>query len=104
MMGTTNIYHKLILAIILIWTAAACSLDIENTNGPVGEQIETTRDGVITLSVGMRQTYSTTALEAIVLTPGTTARELRGINTGTNIIEIDQGGTALPNFNGNITS
>ena len=103
-METTNIYYKSILAVIMIWMVTGCSLDIENPNGPVAEQIETTRDGIITLSVGMRQTYSTAALESIVLTPGTTARELRGINTGTNIIEIDQGGSALPNFNGNITS
>lgn len=81
---------------------SACSLDLENKNGPTDQQILTTRSGMITLSVGMRQTYSTTALESIVLTPGTTARELRGITTFTNIIEVDLGGVALPNFNGNI--
>lgn len=103
-METKNIYTKPILILILLWTASSCSLDIENINGPTDDQVLSSRDGMITLSVGMRQTYSTLALEAIILTPGTTARELRGITSFTNIIEIDQGGSSLPNFNGNITA
>lgn len=79
-----------------------CSLDIKNPNGPTDAQILTTRDGLITLSVGLRQNYSTTALSALVLTPGTTTRETKGITTFTNIIEIENGGTALPTFNGNV--
>ncbi|MDJ1500032.1 RagB/SusD family nutrient uptake outer membrane protein [Xanthocytophaga agilis] len=98
-----SVYTKLV-AFILIWAVSACSLDIENVNGPTDQQVVNSRDGLITLSVGMRQVYSTLALESIILTPGTTARELRGITTFTNIIEIDQGGSALPNFNGNVLS
>ncbi len=79
-----------------------CSLDIKNPNGPTDAQILSTRDGLITLSVGLRQNYSTTALSALVLTPGTTSRETKGITTFTNIIEIEAGGTALPTFNGNV--
>jgi len=39
-----------------------------------------------------------------VLTPGTTCREVKGITTFTNIIELEAGGSALPTFNGNINS
>ncbi len=81
---------------------SGCSLDVVNPNNPTDGEVLKSRDGLITLSVGMRQIYSTSALGALILTPGTTARELRGITTFTNIIEIDNGGTLLPNFNGNI--
>lgn len=103
-MKIKNRYTKSIITLALVWVVSSCSLDIDNVNGPTDQQVLTSRDGVITLSVGMRQIYSTSALEAIILTPGTTARELRGITTFTNIIEIDQGGSSLPNFNGNILS
>jgi hypothetical protein len=99
-----HIYIKSFIATTLLLMASACSLDIDNVNGPTDNQVLQARDGVITLSVGMRQIYAASALEAIVLTPGTTARELRGITTFTNVIEIDQGGTSLPNFNGNVLS
>jgi starch-binding outer membrane protein, SusD/RagB family len=87
-----------LLAIVL----SGCNLDVINPNNPKEEQILSSRDGLLNFSVGMRQVYSTSTLGSIILTPGTTARELRGITTFTNIIEIDQGGSLLPNFNGNI--
>jgi hypothetical protein len=83
---------------------SSCDLDVVNPNNPIEDEILTSRDGLINLSVGMRQIYSTSTLGAIILTPGTTARELRGITTFTNIIEIDQGGSLLPNFNGNVSA
>ncbi|MBB6003801.1 RagB/SusD family nutrient uptake outer membrane protein [Arcicella rosea] len=79
-----------------------CSLDIKNPNGPTDAQILTSRDGLITLSVGLRQNYSTLGISSLILTPGTTTREIKGITTFTNIIEIEAGGTALPTFNGNV--
>ena len=79
-----------------------CKVDIPNPNAPTDQQIITTREGLITLSIGMKQFYSTSALEALVVTPGTSSRETKGITTFTNIIEIEAGGTSLPTFNGNI--
>jgi starch-binding outer membrane protein, SusD/RagB family len=79
-----------------------CNMDIKNPNGPTDAQILNTRDGLITLSVGLRQNYSTAGLGALILTPGTTSREIKGITTFTNITEIEAGGTSLPTFNGNI--
>ncbi|MBT1696995.1 RagB/SusD family nutrient uptake outer membrane protein [Fulvivirgaceae bacterium PWU4] len=102
-MNRKNISFKNIFIALSVLVLASCSLDIDNPNGPTDEQVLNSRDGLITHSVGMRNTYSTLALESIILNPGATAHELRGITTFTNVIEIDQGGTALPNFNGNIT-
>ncbi len=95
--------NKIFYSIILFITAMyGCKLDYVNPNGPTDTQVLSSREGMITLSIGMKQFYSTTALEALIVTPGTTARELKGITTFTNILEIEAGGTALPTFNGNV--
>ncbi|WP_233207924.1 RagB/SusD family nutrient uptake outer membrane protein [Siphonobacter sp. BAB-5405] len=79
-----------------------CKLDIPNPNAPTDEQVLSSREGMLTLSLGMKQYYSTSALEALIITPGTTTRELKGITTFTNVLELEAGGTALPSFNGNV--
>jgi hypothetical protein len=89
------------LAGLLNWQ---CKKEYPNPNAPTEEDIVSTREGLITLSIGMKQFYATSALEALTVTPGTTSREVKGITTFTNIIEIESGGTALPTFNGNILS
>ncbi|MGA0556161.1 RagB/SusD family nutrient uptake outer membrane protein [Larkinella sp. VNQ87] len=87
---------------IAFLSLAGCQLDLTNPNGPTDAQVLSTRDGMITSSIGMRQFYSTSALESLILTTGTTAREVKGITTFTNIIELETGGTGLPTFNGNV--
>ncbi|WP_223860899.1 RagB/SusD family nutrient uptake outer membrane protein [Spirosoma validum] len=91
-----------IFLVIAALSMAGCKLDITNPNGPTDAQVLTTRDGMITLSIGMRQFYSTSGLESLILTPGTTAKEVKGITTFTNIQELEAGGTGLPTFNGNV--
>ncbi|MFD1142996.1 RagB/SusD family nutrient uptake outer membrane protein [Larkinella insperata] len=90
--------------LIAALSLAGCKLDVTNPNGPTDEQVLNTRDGMITLSIGMRQFYSTSGLESLILTTGTTAREVKGITTFTNILELEAGGTGLPTFNGNVLS
>jgi starch-binding outer membrane protein, SusD/RagB family len=88
----------------LLVSFASCTLDYVNPNSPTDAETLSTRDGLISVSVGLRQYYSTSGLDALYLTPGTTTREVKGITTFTNIIELEAGGETLPNFNGNITS
>jgi starch-binding outer membrane protein, SusD/RagB family len=96
------IKYKLIVAIALLF--AGCKLDLPNPNNPNDQDILTSREGLINLSIGMKQVYATSALEALVVSPGTTSREVKGITTFTNIIELEAGGSALPTFNGNINT
>lgn len=77
-------------------------LDFDNVNAPTAEEVKNTREGLISLAIGVKQYYSTSGLQTLLLTPGTTAREVKGITTFTNIIELEAGGTALPTFNGNV--
>ncbi|SFQ71472.1 RagB/SusD family nutrient uptake outer membrane protein [Hymenobacter arizonensis] len=82
----------------------SCSLDLVNPNAATEQQTLTTREGVLALSVGLRQLYSTVALEPIIITTGTTARELKGVTTFFNVIELEQGGAQLSPNNANTTA
>ncbi|MDB4924218.1 RagB/SusD family nutrient uptake outer membrane protein [Mucilaginibacter sp.] len=93
-------YKYIIVALTFI--VSSCKLNQVNPNAATDQQILTTRAGIIALSVGLRQYYSTTGLANIMLTPDVTAREVKGIATFTNTLEVEAGGTALPTVNGNI--
>ena len=82
--------------------AGGCKLDYTNPNAPTDSEILTTREGMITLCIGMKQYYSTTGVQTSFTAPGTTSREVKGITTFTNILELEAGGSALPTFNGNV--
>jgi starch-binding outer membrane protein, SusD/RagB family len=91
-----------IVLMLIITTSGCVKLDYENPNGPTDTQVLTSREGLLTLSVGMKQYYATTGLQNLLINPGVTARELKGITTFTNVLELEAGGTALPTFNGNV--
>lgn len=92
----------LVLGGALLLATPACDLNLPNPNSPPEQEVLTTRDGLLALSVGMRQFYANSALEPIILATGTTARELRGVSTFTNVLEIEAGGTDLPTNNANV--
>jgi starch-binding outer membrane protein, SusD/RagB family len=93
----------LYMFLVLLTMVTACvKLDYENPNGPTDTQVLSSREGLITLAVGMKQFYATSGLQSLLITPGVTARELKGITTFTNVLELEAGGTALPTFNGNV--
>jgi hypothetical protein len=92
----------LYILIVLAMAMGCTKLDFVNPNAPSDDEVLTTREGLISLAIGVKQFYSTSGLQTLLLTPGTTAREVKGITTFTNIIEIEAGGSALPTFNGNV--
>lgn len=82
--------------------SSGCELDIPNPNAASDVEVLNSREGIIALSVGLRQFYSTSALEATLLYAGVTGREMKGVATFTNVLELEAGGSDLPTFNGNI--
>lgn len=88
-----------ILTVMMLAFASSCELDQVNPNAAAGEQVLTTREGIIALSIGLRQFYSTTGLSSIILAPSTTAREMKGFATFTTVLELEAGGTELPTAN-----
>lgn len=96
-----NIIYKYILPALILFVSS-CELDQSNPNSATDEQVLNTREGIIALSIGIRQNYSTNGLSNVMLAPTVTAREMKGIATFTNTLELEAGGTALPTANGNI--
>lgn len=99
-MKKRSLYSIYLSAALLL--LGSCKLDYDNPNGPVEDQVITTREGLISLAVGVKSYYSTTGMQTLITAPGTTSRELKGVTTFTNILELEAGGTALPTFNGNV--
>ncbi len=86
----------------LAFLTLSCETEFVNPNAPTDVQILSSRDGLLSLSVGVLQLYSTTGLRFIIETPAITTREAAITTTFQNMIELEDGGTALPNFNTNI--
>lgn len=88
----------------LLLGPTACKLDLPNPNAATDVQTLSTREGIFALSVGLRQLYSTTALEPIILTTGASSREVKGVTTFANVIELEQGGVQLSPNNANTSA
>ncbi|MGV3685378.1 MAG: RagB/SusD family nutrient uptake outer membrane protein [Daejeonella sp.] len=95
----TNFIYKYLLPVLVLFVSS-CDLDQTNPNSATDEQVLKTREGIIALSIGIRQNYSTNGLSSAMLAPTVTAREMKGIATFTNTLELEAGGTALPSANG----
>jgi hypothetical protein len=95
----TNFIYKYLLPVLVLFVSS-CELDQTNPNSATDEQVLSTREGIIALSIGIRQNYSTNGLSSVMLAPTVTAREMKGIATFTNTLELEAGGTALPSANG----
>ncbi len=80
----------------------SCETEFVNPNAPTDAQILSSRDGLLNLSVGVLQLYSTSGLRFIIETPAITAREAAITTTFQNMIELEEGGSTLPNFNSNV--
>ncbi len=98
-----NIYKiKVIVLLCVLLVTNGCKMDTINLNAPTDADVLTTRAGIIGLSVGLRQYYSTNGIAASYFYPAVTGRELQGVATFTNVLELEAGGTALPTANGSI--
>lgn len=93
--------HKCFFVVFTL-LASSCKLDQVNPNNATDQQVLNNRDGIIALSVGLRQFYSTTGLSNTLVVPAVTSREVKGVATFTNTLELEAGGTALPTANANL--
>ena len=95
---------KLLPIALLAGGLAACSLDVTNPNNPTEGEVLASEDGLRALAVGMQEYYATTALSALVLTPGVTTRELAINTTFANLIDLEDGGERVSGSSGNVLS
>ncbi len=90
------------LAAVMLLASSCTKLEQISPNSATDQEVLTTREGIIALSIGIRQFYSTTGLSSTLLCPSVTARETKGVATYTTTLELEAGGTALPTANGAI--
>jgi len=95
-----KIKHLIMLTMLLALTA--CETDFDNPNAATADQTFSSREGILAATVGMQQIYSTTGIRWIVETPAITTREGGITTTFQNMIELEDGGSDLPNFNSNV--
>lgn len=98
------IKHKVKYAVLLVFSLIfmACETNFENPNAATLDQVYSSREGVFAATVGMQQVYATSGMRWIIETPAITTREGGITTTFQNMIELEDGGTALPNFNSNV--
>jgi len=90
------------LALTIMLFATACKTDFDNPNAATEADAFASREGIIATTVGMQQVYSTSGVRWMVETPAITTREAGITTTFQNMIELEDGGTDLPNFNSNV--
>ncbi len=96
-------YIKLfIVCMSLTLGLVSCETDFENPNAATEDQVFSSREGIFAAAVGLQQLYSTTGVRWIVETPAITTREGGITTTFQNMIELEDGGATLPNFNSNV--
>ncbi len=90
------------LSAFLIVSLISCETDFDNPNSASESVVLSTREGVLAVAVGLKQIYSTSGLRFVIETPAITTREAATTTTFINMIELEDGGSALPNFNSNV--
>ncbi len=93
----------LILSLATLMLVSACETEFLNPNAPTESQVLSSREGLVALSIGIKQLYSTTGLRWVIETPAITTREGGITTTFQNMIELEDGGADLPNFNSNVS-
>ena len=97
-----NKLYKVIFTFMSIVILASCETDFDNPNAATAEETYSSREGILAASVGLQQLYSTTGVRWVVETPAITTREGGITTTFQNMIELEDGGASLPNFNSNV--
>lgn len=88
--------------LLLLIVLGSCDTDFPNPNASTEEEALSSRDGLFAVAVGIQQSYSTDALRWIIETPAITTREVAISSTFQNLIELEDGGAPLPNFNSSV--
>jgi starch-binding outer membrane protein, SusD/RagB family len=96
-----NIIVLSFLAVLTI-TISSCKKEFLNPNNATETEILKTREGLFNASVGLKQYYTANALGSLIITTGCTSREIRGISTFQNVIDLELGGSNLPNDNSSL--
>jgi len=96
--------EKSVAAAILLVIFWGCELDISNPNAPTDDDILNSAAGIEQFTIGMQGFFSGAVYEDVVLNTGVTTREVAINTTFTSLIELEDGGVALPPENSRTNS
>jgi hypothetical protein len=94
---------KIFIVVLGVLSFTACETDFNNVNQPAENQVLTTPEGLLGISVGMSKSFATSTLSPIVEVSGLTTREFGNTLTFVTPGELVLGGTPLSNDNTGIT-
>jgi starch-binding outer membrane protein, SusD/RagB family len=93
---------KFSLVIALFLSAASCKKEYINPNNANDGDILNSKDGLVSLSIGMKTNFATTALGNQYLYTGVTSRELKGVTAFVAVTLFESGGADIVNDNTNL--
>jgi starch-binding outer membrane protein, SusD/RagB family len=101
MKRSKNIISLFLVSLMLVFSFG-CETEFTNPNAPTDAQILNSREGLFALGVGIRQLYSTAGIRFMVENNAVTTREAAITTTFINMVELEEGGDALTDFNTNV--
>lgn len=90
-----KIQASLVLAVLLV-LVGGCELDVTNPNSATENDVLGSAEGVRAYVIGMQGTYSGDVYADVVLNTGITTREMAINTTFSSLLELEDGGVALP--------
>ena len=94
-----SLVHKIqttvVLAAVLV-LFGGCDLDVTNPNSATEDDVLGSAEGVRAYVIGMQGVYSGDVYADVVLNTGITTREMAINTTFSSLLELEDGGTALP--------
>ncbi|MBN2731636.1 MAG: RagB/SusD family nutrient uptake outer membrane protein [Balneolaceae bacterium] len=96
--------RKISILVLVFVVAMGCDLDVSNPNAPTDEDVLNSAEGIEAYTVGMQGYFAGSVYDNIVLNTGVTTREVAINTTFTSLIELEEGGTALPPENSRVNS
>ena len=92
-----NILKNILLGFVLL--LFACQEEYTNPNEPSEESVYSSVDGFLSVCIGLKAAYSTSALRYVVYVSGITTREIGTNSTYQTPMDLSYGGTSLTSIN-----
>lgn len=97
-------FSTVLIAALFLIIGTGCELDINNPNSATEEDVLGNADALRSYTIGMQGFFNESVYPDIVLNTGITTRELAINTTFSSLIELEEGGTALPPANSRLSS
>jgi len=95
--------YKTIIFVAFLSLFVSCEKDFTNGNKANEDQVLSSKEGLIALTLGLSQNFATSTLAPIIEIPALSTRELGNLSTYLTPSELVLGGTGLPDDNAGLT-